>query len=65
MSMKRADYDRLAGVLRGRIAQAREAEAWNHINEAETIAHELAEVLEANNDNFDRAVFLAKCGIKI
>lgn len=54
--MTKHDYDRVAQAI---------ADVWGDSETQQAIAESIAEALEANNDNFDRAVFLAKCGIKI
>lgn len=60
MSMTRKDYTLIAETLRARQPN----EAWlNKYQMWSYIVNELAEALEANNSNFDRAVFLSKAGV--
>lgn len=59
MSMTKHDYDRLARSMDDVSCELMQAGLYEKVLTA------LAETLEANNDNFDRAVFLAKCGVKI
>jgi len=61
MSMTRHDYDLIAETLRNNLVGLYDTDT----GIARQLAKELAETLEANNDNFDRVVFLAKAGIEL
>lgn len=56
MSMTSHDYNKISQAI---------ADTWVDAESAEKIAQSIAEALEANNDNFDRAVFLSKAGVQI
>lgn len=55
MSMTSHDYNRISQAL---------ADTWADAEVLEQVAIAIADALDMN-DNFDRAVFLAKAGVKI
>lgn len=67
MSMTRHDYDLIAMAFERELHGWRESAGPVYGQEAITAlraaAEEIAETLEANNSNFDRAVFLKKAGV--
>ena len=66
MSMTKHDYDKIAQVIANERKEYKGTsisdEAWEV---TQTLAYSMAETLEANNNNFDRVVFLAKAGIEV
>lgn len=58
--MSKKDYVAIAAVIQKEYSQAKGDEAGRAIQE---IAYNLANVFSAGNERFNRAIFLAACGI--
>lgn len=68
MAMSKKDYVAIAAVFNGMITQAREAKIGGpgvraQIVVSEALANMVADVMAQDSERFDRARFLAACGV--